>query len=222
MAESFLNLSGDKPIVSAPRQRKIRFPKMLEALPEEQKAVQSKAVAVVDPTSPALAAPSKADLIAQITLNVEAFEPLLGSIVQPNRESFLKSLYSKSEKDLSMLLAVINKTRTLANVTNQLRHTLYMAAQGTEALTSRMLSMKTDGFAQALRTQDEEIRMILREMVMERIDSFQKFQRPEMRLALLFSTTLLATDSANRMKEASRTKLEVKINTTTQAKHSDL
>ena len=148
--------------------------------------------------------------------------PLLGSIVQPDRATYLKGLFSKSEKDLAEVLEVIHKTRTLANVTNQLRHTLYMAAQGTEALTTRLLKMKTDGFAQSLRTQDEEIRMILKEMVMVKLDSLQKLQRPELRLAMLFSTTLLATDSANRMKEASRHKLEAKISPATQEKHSDL
>lgn len=166
--------------------------------------------------------PSKADLITQITLNVEAFEPLLTSIVQPDRETFLKSLYKKNEADLSVVLGVMAKTRTLANATNQLRHTFYLAAQGAEVFTSRLLSMKTEGFAQSLRAQDEEVRMIMKEIAMEKLDSLQKLHRPELRLAMLFSTTLLATDSANRIKDASRKQMEVKVSPITLEKHNDL
>ena len=191
-------------------------PKEKREAPEPQPLADATALLAPVP------APSKADLITQITLNVEAFEPLLKTIVQPDRTTYLKSLYSKSEKDLSVIVSVINKTRTLANASNQLRHTLYMTAQGAEAVTSRFLNMKTEGFAQALRTQDEEIRMILREIVMDKLDSLQKLQRPELRLAMLFSTTLLATDSANRMKEASRKQLEATVSADTQQKHSDL
>jgi hypothetical protein len=166
--------------------------------------------------------PSKADLITQITLNVEAFEPLLTSIVQPDRETFLKSLYKKNEADLSVVLGVMAKTRTLANATNQLRHTFYLAAQGAEVFTSRLLSMKTEGFAQSLRAQDEEVRMIMKEIAMDKLDSLQKLHRPELRLAMLFSTTLLATDSANRIKDASRKQMEVKVSPSTLEKHNDL
>lgn len=167
-------------------------------------------------------APSKADLITQITMNVEAFEPLLGNIIQPDREKFLKSLYSKSETDLSLLLGVMVKTRTLANATNQMRHTFYLTAQGAEVLTSRFLSMRTDGFSQALRSQDEEVRMIMKEIAMEKLDSLQKLQRPELRLAMLFTTTLLATDSANRMKDTAQKQKETKVPAATLEKHSDL
>jgi hypothetical protein len=64
--------------------------------------------------------------------------------------------------------------------------------------------------------------MILKEIVMDKLDSLQKLQRPELRLAMLFSTTLLATDSANRIKEASRKQLEATVSADTQQKHSDL
>jgi hypothetical protein len=233
-----------KPTVPTPINRKMRMPskpaneeefdKLLEGLldgkaPKKPKEKRSEAPPPPQqqlPDASALLAPvpapSKADLITQITLNVEAFEPLLKTIVQPDRATFLKSLYSKSEKDLVVILGVINKTRTLANASNQLRHTLYMTAQGAEAVTSRFMNMKTEGFAQALRTQDEEIRMILREIVMDKLDSLQKLQRPELRLAMLFSTTLLATDSANRIKDASRKQLEATVSADTQQKHSDL
>ena len=84
--------------------------------------------------------------------------------MKPNPEVFLDRLYSKSQSELSTLLAVLIKTRTIATVTNQLRHTVNLAAQGCEALTSSVLGMRTQGFVVAITTQDEEVRMILREI----------------------------------------------------------
>ena len=100
------------------------------------------------------------------------------------------------------LVTGLIKTRTIANVTNQLRHTVSLAAQGCEALISTVLGMRTQGFAAAITTQDEEVRMILWEIALEQVDAFNKLQRPELRLAMLFSTTLLATeptDASNRL-----------------------
>ena len=218
VAESFLGSnflkSSPPPKTRASRQH-VRMPSVVEdALDDLQKAPPAgvKSASTV----------GKADLIAQITMNVEAFEPLLGSIIHPNRQSFLAGLYGKSEGDLETVLGVITRTRTLANVSNQLRHTVIMVAQGTEAFTSRMMKMKTEGFSQAILSQDEEIRMILREMVMDKMDSFDKYQRPELRLAMLFTTTLLATDSANRMKEATKERSGKTLNPAVAEKHRDL
>ena len=206
--------------------RKVRMPKEAQFDDAINKLFGEEKKPAKAPKQPAfladIPAPSKADLITQITMNVEAFEPLLGNIIQPDREKFLKSLYSKSETDLSLLLGVMVKTRTLANATNQMRHTFYLTAQGAEVLTSRFLSMRTDGFSQALRSQDEEVRMIMKEIAMEKLDSLQKLQRPELRLAMLFTTTLLATDSANRMKDVAQKQKETKVPAATLEKHSDL
>ena len=229
LAESFLTSDAMRPVSSKGglfKSRALRMPKVVEDGAEDTIPAQPGPLSpVVAPRSVAAVpsdASSKADLIAKITMNVEAFEPLLGSVVQPNRQSFVSSLYGKNERDLQVLLAVINKTRTLANVTNQLKGTLYMAAQGTEAITTKFIKMKTEGFAQAIMSQDEEIKMILKEMVMEQMESFNAYQKPELRLALLFSTTLLMTDSANRMKEASKQRVEAKVASATIQKHSDL
>ena len=187
LAESFLKLGDDE--MPKPKSKSQKLNKLITSVlpPDFTPAVES--------------GPSKADLIASITLNVEAFEPLLRSIVKPSPEVFLDRLYSKSQSELSTLLAVLIKTRTIANVTNQLRHTVNLTAQGCEALTSSVLGMRTQGFATAISTQDEEVRMILREIALEQVDAFNKLQRPELRLAMLFSTTLLATDASNRLKD---------------------
>jgi hypothetical protein len=166
--------------------------------------------------------PSKADIITQIIMNVEAFEPLLESIIQPDRVTFLAKLYSKSEKELATLLGVITRTRTIANATNQLRHTTFMVAQGAEMVTSKFIGMRTEGFTQSIMTQDQELRMILKEMVLEQIDSFEKYQKPHLRLALLFTTTLMATDAANRMKDLQKSTAARTVSQATHEKHEDL
>ena len=152
---------------------------------------------------PAVKAPedssAKSELIGKITLNANAFESLLKSHLQPNKEAFLASLPKKSADELEVLLKTMEYTRSVGNLTNQLRHLCYMTASAVE-LGSKSFGMKTDGYANAIKAQDDEVRMILQEIAMERAASFQKFQRPELRLAMLLSTTLLATDSQNRMK----------------------
>lgn len=186
---------------------------------------------VVEPT-PELHEPtrepsvSKAELIVKIIHNVEAFASLLGNVIGDDPQKFIKTLYSKSEKDLQVQLAVITRTRTLANVTNQLKHMVGLFAQGTEVVTQRFLNLKTAGFTTTIMTQEEELKMILKEMAMERLESFDKFQRPELRLAMLFSTTLLSVDAANRMKAGSgvgvKKQQDGKVSPATLAKNADL
>ena len=65
-----------------------------------------------------------------------------------------------------------------------------------------LIGVKANGLTQALRVQDQEIQLILKEMALERADSFEHAQRPEVRLAFLVSTTLLSVDSLNRMRSA--------------------
>ena len=64
---------------------------------------------------------------------------------------------------------------------------------------TKRFGMRTEGYAQALQAQEVELQMILREIAVERAESLSKFQRPEIRLAVLLSTTLLGLDNANRL-----------------------
>jgi len=211
IAESFMTMEPDLLLPPSTRRSRstIRMPTVIEELAVE---------APVRPKTPAPTPSSKADIISRISMNVESFEPLLKSVLLPDKHTFMNSLYNKSEAQLETLLAVVVKTRTLANITNQLRHTVYMVAQGAEIATTAFLGMKTQGFATTLSTQDEEIKMILREIALEQLETFDKLQRPELRLALLFSTTLLATDSANRQKGV----LKGPVPTAAATKHADL
>jgi uncharacterized protein YdbL (DUF1318 family) len=156
-----------------------------------------------EPDDPA----AKSELIGKITLNANAFESLLKEHLVPTKEAFLAGLGKKSAEELSVVLKTMEYARSVGNLTNQLRHLTFMAASAVE-LGSKSVGLKTEGYANALRAQDDEIRMILQEIAMERASSFQKYQRPELRLAMLFSTTLLATDSQNRLKEATAKKVD--------------
>lgn len=156
-----------------------------------------------EPDDPA----AKSELIGKITLNANAFESLLKEHLVPTKEAFLTGLAKKSAEELGVVLKTMEYARSVGNLTNQLRHLTFMAASAVE-LGSKSVGLKTEGYANALRAQDDEIRMILQEIAMERASSFQKYQRPELRLAMLFSTTLLATDSQNRLKEATAKKVD--------------
>jgi hypothetical protein len=50
-----------------------------------------------------------------------------------------------------------------------------------------------------LRQQEAEIQSCLREIAINNIDSYRKIEKPEIRLASVLVTTLLATDARNRM-----------------------
>ena len=145
-----------------------------------------------------------AQMITRIQMNVENFAPLLKHIVKPDADTFQKELFYKSEDELKLLLRVIERARLTGNMANQFKHVFWMTTSAVE-VAAPMIGVKAQGLTHALRQQDEEIALILKEMALERADSLQNAQRPEVRLAFLVSTTLLSVDSLNRLK-ASRQK----------------
>ena len=170
---------------------------------------------VAEPTPPAPAPPppppvpveppmDSAQMITRIQMNVENFAPLLKHIVKPDADTFQKELFYKSEDELKLLLRVIERARLTGNMANQFKHVFWMTTSAVE-VAAPMIGVKAQGLTHALRQQDEEIALILKEMALERADSLQNAQRPEVRLAFLVSTTLLSVDSLNRLK-ASRQK----------------
>lgn len=142
-------------------------------------------------------------LITQIQMNVENFAPLLKNVIGNDPDRFKQSLYNMSENELATLLKVVVRTRTVGNLSNQFRHVFWMTTSAVE-MGTQFLGLKSQGLTEALRIQDEEIRLILKEMAMERADSFAQAQRPEMRLGFIVATTLLSVDSMNRIKEYSK------------------
>ena len=142
-------------------------------------------------------------------MNVENFAPLLTHILKPNADEFMKMLYFKSDDELRILLKVIERARLVGNMANQFKHMFWMTTGALEA-GAPFIGVKASGLTQALRIQDQEIHLILKEMALERADSFEGAQRPEVRLAFLVSTTLLSVDSLNRMRAATGQRVQQK------------
>lgn len=148
---------------------------------------------------PVVKPPDAAQMISRIQMNVENFGPLLKNIVKPDTETFLQSLYVKDDEELKILLKVIERARLTGNMANQFKHVFWMTTGAVE-VGAPFIGIKAEGLTQALRQQEEEVALILKEMALERADSFEQAQRPEVRLAFLVSTTLLSVDSINRIK----------------------
>ena len=56
------------------------------------------------------------------------------------------------------------------------------------------------GYAQALKQQQAELDMILKEIALEQAERFGEAKRPELRLAMMMASTLMTIDAANRFK----------------------
>ena len=142
----------------------------------------------------------KADVLAKIYLNCNNFELVLRDIIRPNKEEYLKGMAKKSLGELRGILRLLEQTRTVNNSANQLKHMVFMGASGIE-MVSQSIGMKTQGYGNMIRAQEEEIQSILREIALENADRLQKYQSPTVRLTLLMTTTLLAVDSRGRQQE---------------------
>jgi hypothetical protein len=142
---------------------------------------------------------NKASLISRITLNVNTFEPILRDFVKPNKDAYLATMVKKSEQELEVVLKTLEHTRSVYNISTQLRSFIYMGSTAIEYGTQRFMKMKTEGFAQALQIHDQEIRMCLAEYCMDKVETFQKVNRPEAKLASILVLTLLSVDAKNRM-----------------------
>ena len=143
---------------------------------------------------------SKSDLIAKIHFNVNTFEALLKDVIKGDKEAFIKSLEKMSASSLENTLKLIESTRSIKNLSNQFLHFFWIGSTMIEMGSQQFLGLKTQGFTMALQqTQQEELRLIMQEIAMEQKDKFQKVQRPEIRLAMIMTTTLLAVNSNNSM-----------------------
>jgi hypothetical protein len=143
----------------------------------------------------------KGEVLAKITLNINNFEPLLRDFIKPNREVFLTNLQKKSAVELETLLQTMETTRKVSNLTNQFTHFFYMGSNLLEVGTTQYLGFDTTGFSMALRQQQEEIQMIMREICMDKINTFEKATKPEVRLAMIMTTTLIGVNTSNQMKK---------------------
>jgi hypothetical protein len=64
--------------------------------------------------------------------------------------------------------------------------------------------MVTHVYTQALQAQSDKLRLILSEIALENVTSFQKAQRPEVRLVIVMTSTLLAVSTQNNLRAVTR------------------
>jgi biotin operon repressor len=140
--------------------------------------------------------------IQQIIFNVEHFLPLIRRIVGDVPEQFVQSLTDKSDRELKSTLELIDRTRSVGNLANTFQHTFYTCANGLEIVTSQYLNMKTQGFVNALKAQNNEISMCMKEMAIQEYKRFNKMNDPKVRLGMLALMTLVQIDSTNRLRDA--------------------
>lgn len=141
----------------------------------------------------------KSVYIAKIQMNVDNFAEVLKDHIKPDRDGFLAKVSKMSLSDLNSTLKLLETIRSSNNLANQMKYLLYGGANFIELGTQRFLGMKTQGYAQQLRQQEAEIQSCLREIAINNVESYKKIEKPEMRLATVLVTTLLATDSRNRL-----------------------
>lgn len=142
----------------------------------------------------------KGDLIAKITMNVNNFEPLLKDFVKPTKEAFLTGLYKKSLSELESLLKTLETTRSVSNMSNQFLHFFWLGSNMVE-VGSPHIGLDTTGLTNALKQQQDEIQMIMKEICMDRVDTFKKIQKPEYRLAMILTTTAIGISTQNQMRK---------------------
>lgn len=141
----------------------------------------------------------KSILIAKITMNVDTFPEVLRDHIKPDRDGFIAKVNKMTHPDLQHTLGMLEVTRSSNNFANQMKYLLYGASGFVEFGSQKFLGMKTEGYTMMLRQQEAEIQSCLREIAINNIDSYKKIEKPEIRLASVLVTTLLATDARNRM-----------------------
>jgi hypothetical protein len=141
----------------------------------------------------------KSVYIAKIQMNVDNFADVLKDHIKPDRDGFLTKISKMSLSDLNSTLKLLETVRSSNNMANQMKYLLYGGANFIELGSQKFLGMKTQGYAQQLRQQEAEIQSCLREIAINNVEAYKKIEKPEMRLATVLITTLIATDSRNRL-----------------------
>jgi heterodisulfide reductase subunit A-like polyferredoxin len=159
-------------------------------------------------------------VLQRIMLNLDNFGSMFSFI--HDKSHFVTSLHEKSLDDLKGILKTMENTRTIINLSNQMKQTFLMVGKGTEVLGARFLNLKTTGFVDNLVAQKQELDMIFRELAIEYAPRFTFQTRPELRLGMLYAMTLLQVDNTNRIKEFVETKASVEIPQATAQTYGDI
>lgn len=164
---------------------------------------------------PHLELATRADLTQKIIFNIQHFGPQLEIITGPDKEKFIASLALLGTRQLGETLVNLERTRSVGNIAAGFKQVFYVAGQTTEFL-SATVGMRTEGFTQQLRQQDEEIGMIMKELAIQQWERLKAFDSPSTRLGMLFCMTLVQTDARNRLNDQMRVPEHV------QQQHADL
>jgi hypothetical protein len=116
-----------------------------------------------------------------------------------NKEEQIKKMSKMSEIELQTILQQVEHSRGVNMIANQLKYMVYMGTTGIEQFTQKVFKLKTNGYSDLIRAQDEQLTLILRDMALD--SSFEKmagYQTPTIRLGTFLITSLLLLDSKNR------------------------
>ncbi len=174
------------------------------APPAAPPAAPTTAHALLDAAASAVAAApaqSRGDLIAACideSVTYEVFlAPAFAGSGDGTLKSYIASLYRRDDDALRIQLAVMRRMRTIASMTAQGANLLGLIAGGVELLAPLPpLRMDMTGFKARLDKHDAEVRAILHEIAAERVGALPF--RPEIRLAFMVSSMMLATNLENR------------------------
>jgi hypothetical protein len=175
------------------------LPKMEQRLQEHESPPESRY---------GLTEAKRAELTQKIVFNVQHFGPQLEIITGPNKAAFIQTLSSLSPAQLKDLLTTLERTRSVGNMAAGFKQVFYVASQGAEVAT-QLIGMRTQGFSQQLKQQDEEITMIMKELAIEQWERLKAMDSPQARLGLLFCATLVQTDTRNRLADHMRSQQAV-------------
>jgi hypothetical protein len=164
---------------------------------------------------------TKGELISQITMLVNTYGKILTNHVK-DPEKFLNSIQTKSVSDLKTTYELLNHSKTVANSANAMKHLFGVVSSGIEILSQKVFKLHTSGFAQAIMSNEEELRLLFTEISSNHIDSVKRLQSPETRLCFLLATTLLSVDSINRNRPVSGAVSGSNVNPETEQKFNDL
>lgn len=192
----------------APEDVEIQLPKGLQSMLDEPTPQRRRANAVIPEEGTVVAPPQRygfteakrAEITQKIIFNVQHFGQQLEIITGSNKELFIQSMATLSPQQLKDTLTTLERTRSVGNIAAGFKQVFYVAAQATEVST-QFIGMRSEGFAQQLKQQDEEISMIMKELAIEQWERLKAMDSPQARLGLLFCATLVQTDTRNRLSD---------------------
>ena len=167
---------------------------------EEQavRVVEQMVKAEERPPAPAPLAPPREETIQRILLNADTFPAHFPFIT--DKGAFAQSLSDKSPSQLADLLKTMEFTRSMNNLSAQMKQVFFVISRATETFGGH-IRLKTQGLTDALLQQQQELDYIFKELAITYGDKFSATTRPELKLLMTFGMAVLSVDAQNRLKE---------------------